>query len=135
MTRRLKVKTPYTTAQLHEKMKKTKVVMPKAADELPLDDAEPDFNNPQFSSVEFGGVFSFTDSVGVDGNGKEYKFPGGTGFIFNWTAPGIGFGEIKVKLLSDGTLEVDSERLGKEFVKKALCAMIDSAKDRDEKVN
>lgn len=137
MLRRKHVSTPLTTKQLKDKIrsKKVKITMPKIARDLALDDVEPDFKNPQFSSVTLGGIFSYPDSVGVDGNGKEYKFSGGTGFILNWAAPGIGFGELKVKLLTNDTVEVDTERTGKEFLKKALCTLVDQAKDRDEKTN
>jgi len=125
-----------------QRLKKTgklKIVIPKlpeAVEEagIEIGNDKEHFKNPTFSFVDFGGVFSSLDSEGVDGNGKTYKFPGGSGFSFNWASE-IGFGEFTVKRLTDGTMQVDSERLGKEFLKKALCALIDKAKDKSEKVH
>jgi hypothetical protein len=155
MTIKVHVSTPLTPEQLKKKLKKltkAKIIMPKVAMEAadnPIDEQQEDpidkpspaqeeeesgFKNPHFSLVEMGGIFSWPDRVGIDGNGKEHKMPGGTGFCFNWASE-IGFGEFTVKQLTDGSLECDTERLGKEFLKKALCALIDRAKERNERTN
>jgi hypothetical protein len=132
---RKKVSTPLTSEQLKDKIKLgTRITIPIKAKNSSFKD-DKDFENPEFSSVDFGGIYSFPDVIGVDDTGKEHNLPGGTGFSFNWVAQGIGFGEFRVKRLSDGVLQVDSEGLGKEFLKKALCAMIDRAQDKSEKTN
>lgn len=120
MLRRKKVRTSLTTTAL---------------DNSKPTNSEPDFTHPKFKTVVLSGVFSNADWVGTDGNDKEYTFPGGVGFVFNWSADGIGFGEFCVKRLTDGTLEIESEGMGKEFLKKALCSMIDTAKELREQTN
>lgn len=133
-----KIEAPMTLDELKKKIRsgKIKIVGPKMASENVLaGEAFGTRENPKFSSVEFGGVFSWAGSVSVDMAGKEYPSPSQMGFRFNWVAPGVGFGEFSFSLLADGKLEIDTERLGKEFFKKALCHMIDSAKDKSQKTN
>ncbi len=132
--RRTKVEAPLSTKELKEKIRNSKIEIPKYADNLPLDDVEGDFENPQFSAVLISGVSAFTDSVWVNGDGIDHKIDGGISVEFNWAAPGLGFGEMRLKLLNNGKLIIDTEKLGKEFAKKVLCAIIDSAKDIDEVV-
>lgn len=138
MMRQKHIEAPLTSEQLKEKIlgkgkkKKATIVLPVAAEGSHFGG---DRATAKFTHTEFGGVFSFTASEGVDGNGKVHKFPGGMGFRFNWVAEGVGFGEFQLKLRTDGVLEIDAETLGKEFFKRALCALVDSAKDKHEKVN
>ena len=135
MMRRRKIPTPLTLEQVRNKLKKldkSKLRIPKIPESEGIEvggkrRSEEHFKNPNFSFIDLGGVFSNSDVELVDGNGKVYPHPGGYGFTFNWASE-IGFGEFTVKRLHDGTIELDTERLGKEFLKKALCALIDKAK-------
>ena len=46
------------------------------------------------------------------------------GFIVNWTAEGTGFGQFYFYYEND-QLMCDSETMGKEFIKRMLCQMVD----------
>ncbi len=46
-------------------------------------------------------------------------------FTLQWGAKEIGFGELDF-YYKEGQLCCDTEMMGKEFIKKALCAMIDN---------
>jgi hypothetical protein len=132
-----KVATPLTGEQLSKKIRsgKMKIIQPKSVLGIgSIGGKKWTDNDIEFLSVQMGGVFSWPDDVGVDGNGKEHKFPGGTGFRFTWAAKGIGFGEFELKKLTNGTLEFNAEKMGREFFKKALCALVDTAKDRHQEV-
>ncbi len=48
-------------------------------------------------------------------------------FTLQWGAEGIGFGEF-VFYHKDGQLCCNTEYMGEEFIKKALCAMVDNCK-------
>jgi len=50
------------------------------------------------------------------------------GFVLCWGAKGVGFGEVTFSKDKDNKLHVQSECMGREFVKKALAALVDSAK-------
>jgi len=52
------------------------------------------------------------------------------GVLFTWTAKGTGFGELYF-YHKDGKLKCDSETMGKEFVKRMLCQMVDDAEFDD----
>ncbi len=52
----------------------------------------------------------------------EEMFPSAT---FEWTAKGIGFGSFTFYLKPDGKLHCDNETMGKDFIKKMLCKMVD----------
>ena len=47
------------------------------------------------------------------------------GLYINWGAKGVGFGEITFFMDFDGKLHCRSECMGRNFVKKALAAMVD----------
>ena len=56
---------------------------------------------------------------------------------FNWTAEGIGFGQLYF-YTKNGVVYCDNELMGKEFIKKMLCQMVDecvltcpSSKDKE----
>lgn len=93
------------------------------------------FDNPKFTHIEFGGVYAWPEETGIDQNGDEHLIPGKRGFSFTWAAEGIGFGEIRIQVLpgeDKDVLEIKSDGLGKDFVKKALCALVDSGEDNSE---
>lgn len=46
---------------------------------------------------------------------------------FNWTAKGIGFGTFTFYLDSSGRLRCDNEAMGRDFIKKMLCKMVDDS--------
>jgi len=54
-----------------------------------------------------------------------------TAFRIQWGAKGIGFGEFTF-FYRDGKLMCDNECMSKEFVKKALCAMVDNCESVDQ---
>jgi hypothetical protein len=56
-----------------------------------------------------------------------------TAFCIQWVATDIGFGEFTF-FYRDGILMCDNECMSKEFVKKALCAMVDNCTSVDEGV-
>lgn len=128
-----KVDTPLTADQLKEKLKSKglKIVLPKKASTLkrvPRVSQEDVFvGKAPFGHVALTAVGNSLDQVGVDGNGTEHKFPGGMWVDFNWSVSGFGFGELRLKVLMNGTLEVHSEGLGKDFVKAMLCDLVDRA--------
>lgn len=47
------------------------------------------------------------------------------GFYVHWSAKGIGFGELTFFMGFDGKLHCRSECMGRNFVKKALAALVD----------
>lgn len=49
----------------------------------------------------------------------------------SWSKPGVGFGELGFIIKEDGTIECDSETMGKKFVMEVLEAFVDSAKFRE----
>lgn len=52
---------------------------------------------------------------------------------FNWTWPGVGFGELWVgKSQEDGHLVVDAETMSKESARKLLYALVDKVLDEAE---
>lgn len=53
---------------------------------------------------------------------------------FNWSWPGVGFGELWVgkKSNSDSTLVVDAETMSKESARKLLYALVDKLLDEAE---
>ena len=62
------------------------------------------------------------DFYGVHGN------PENIGFTLNWSKDGVGFGQLSIRqMLEDNSIEIDSECMGKEFVKEILCALVDNA--------
>jgi len=70
--------------------------------------------------------------IGMDDAWKKWRRKPGRGnnggFAIRWGVQGLGFGEIAVYLDKKNRLMIDSEHMGKNFVKKALCALVDSAK-------
>jgi hypothetical protein len=73
------------------------------------------FENPEFTHSELDKE---------DGFGR---------FNLQWGAVGIGFGEFTF-FYRNGVLMCDNECMSKEFVKKALCAMVDNCTSVDEGV-
>lgn len=57
----------------------------------------------------------------------------GASVLFEWSAKGCGFGQLYFYQAEDGKLHCDSETMGKEFVKRMLCQMVDDAEFRDYK--
>lgn len=50
--------------------------------------------------------------------------------IFAWSATGVGFGSIQF-YVKDGVLRCENECMGKEFIKRMLCNMVDDAEMND----
>lgn len=48
-------------------------------------------------------------------------------WLLSWGAKGIGFGEVSIHFKKDGSIVIDDETMGREFVKAALCAVVDKA--------
>lgn len=122
-----KIATPLTEKELKEAVKTAKIVMPKHSEmpEAPKkkksEVTEGDFNHITIASLGYR-----QDQIGIDGNGKEHIFHGGPWVNFNWSVPGFGFGELSIAL-ENGKIVIDSETLGKDFVKAFLCDMVDKA--------
>lgn len=48
-------------------------------------------------------------------------------FGLNWTAKGIGFGQMYFRVdTKDGYVHCSNEYMGREFLKRMLCAMVDN---------
>lgn len=81
------------------------------------------------------------DESGLDENGKDVFqnlremfekiedscHPTG-GFQVDWTAKGCGFGQFYFYYDEDGQLCCSSETMGKDFIKRMLCQMVDDCK-------
>ena len=48
-------------------------------------------------------------------------------WLINWTRRGFGFGQITIHVNADGTLTVDDETMGEDFVKEVLGALVAEA--------
>lgn len=53
-------------------------------------------------------------------------------WLLAWGAEGIGFGEFYVRFRKNGSIEIDDEFMGKDFIKAALCALVDAARLKSE---
>jgi hypothetical protein len=67
----------------------------------------------------------------LDGISAAYSEPEKDGIEFsiflNWEDEELGFGNIRI--IQDGEdIYIDSELMGKEFIKKVLCSLVDQAK-------
>lgn len=52
----------------------------------------------------------------------------GSGTVcINWGRPGIGFGGIYISTDAEGKTVLETESMGKEFVKEVLCQLVDEA--------
>ena len=49
------------------------------------------------------------------------------GFVIQWSAERVGFGEVTIKMNADGSVQIDDECMGSGFVKEVLCALVDKA--------
>lgn len=62
------------------------------------------------------------------GRWRKRGFKGSNGgFTVGWGMDEVGFGELTVKLDRNGKLLLNTEHMGKDFAKKILCALVDSA--------
>jgi hypothetical protein len=52
--------------------------------------------------------------------------PISAGLYFNWSAAGVGFGQISIATNDDGYL-IQNECMGKNFIKSLLCKLVDAA--------
>lgn len=128
-----KIPAPLTQEQLRDFIQNTKeasIIVPKhsempSADKVSKADAKAGLVHA--SHVDIKGIYYFQDEIGVDGTGKEHKFPGGMRIDIDWAVPGFGFGSLSIRRDNDGTLKIDSETLGKDFVKAILCDLVDKA--------
>jgi len=126
-----KIPAPLTEEQLKEKLQGAdpyKVILP-AHSAMPKAEkiSKDEVTEEKFSFVTVSSVGFNEDQTGIDGTGKEHNFPGGMFVYFNWSVPGFGFGELTIKKQSDGKVVIDSEGLGKDFVKTMLCSLVDEA--------
>jgi len=46
-------------------------------------------------------------------------------FIVNWSARGLGFGQVTLTTYADGSVHIDDEYMSKEFVKAVFDALIE----------
>lgn len=56
--------------------------------------------------------------------------PHPNGFRLDWSVRGYGFGIILLSVREDGTLNLNDECMGPDFVKAALAALVDRAEPR-----
>lgn len=76
------------------------------------------FEKPEFTHVSFSHGWRKWRKKGFEGDNG--------GCTILWGAKGIGGGELTIKLNKLGELYLDTERMGKDFTKKILCALVDS---------
>jgi predicted aconitase len=69
----------------------------------------------EITSVHIDGIFSNKDETGIS---------------IAWAARGVGFGNMSIIEFSNGEVLIDTENMGKEFVKEVLCALIDKAENK-----
>lgn len=128
-----KIPAPLTEEELKEKVKTATIVMPEYAptsikkeDKISAKDVRA---GKEFHADHIGvrSVGYHAATVFVDGNGKEYKDSGGCYICINWSVPNFGFGEMSITAKDDGTIEIDTETLGKDFAKAILCDLVDRA--------
>lgn len=64
----------------------------------------------------------------IDGTPEYAGMYPGTHFFMCWGEPGVGFGEVHFEV-KEGTnaVEMDTEGMSKDFIKKMLCRMVDNA--------
>jgi hypothetical protein len=74
--------------------------------------------NPEFISVK---MRAFARPIAGHDSSVQRQ-----GFVLFWHARAIGNGEITFVQEGDGPLVCDSERMNKNFVKKALAALVDT---------
>jgi hypothetical protein len=58
-------------------------------------------------------------------------YPHTNGFRIDWSIRGYGFGVILISVREDGSIDMDDECMGPDFVKAALAALVDRAEDRE----
>lgn len=49
------------------------------------------------------------------------------GFEISWSKNKVGFGSFYFRVRPDGTVGIDNEMMGKNFIKTILCDMVDAA--------
>ncbi len=69
-------------------------------------------------------VYKYDDGVRDDGT----KYKAAQGFVLQWGEPGRGFGEITFSVKKDGSVELQTECMGREFVIDQLVKMVTNAK-------
>lgn len=126
-----KISSPLTEDQLKEQIKTATVVMPEYVQPISKEDKisakdvkagkEIHADHIAVRSVGYHAATTY-----IDGNGKEYKEPGGCYISINWSVPNFGFGEMSISANEDGTIEINT--LGKDFAKAILCDLVDKAK-------
>lgn len=89
----------------------------------PRPDGSKLFRNPERINVEFG----YVDFYPVCNN--PYNVVG----YFEWGAKGVGFGEMTLYKMEDGTHEIDSEHESRDFVRQMMNYFVDNLKFRDGK--
>jgi hypothetical protein len=85
---------------------------------------ELDWDNIEFVYVEFEPRTQIIDKYG------EWN-PNFLG-IFRWGARGVGFGEIAVYKMSEGKTWMDSEHMGKRFIKQMMNFFVEQSLLADE---
>lgn len=130
-----KIPDPLTAEQLKEKLKDVEtanIVMPAFNGSFgDVSSKDVSSGKVHASIVEIESIGYRQDVVGVNGKGEERIYPGGAWIGLNWSVDGFGFGQIIIQRKSDGKIVIDSERLGKDFVKAILCDLVDKAEVKD----
>lgn len=49
------------------------------------------------------------------------------GFSVSWSRTGVGFGSFYFRITEAGSIQIDNECMGKDFIKGVLCRMVDEA--------
>lgn len=78
------------------------------------------FERPKFIHISFSHGWRRWRKKGFTGDNG--------GCTILWAAKGIGGGELVIKLTTKGELYFDTERMGRDFTKKILCALVDAGK-------
>jgi hypothetical protein len=135
MTMKKKIPAPLSIEQLKAKVKEIPAVIPKHAT-MPSTSSRVNSKDiatgkAKFSHTDISAIGYSEEVVGVDTDGKEHKFGGGVWINLNWSVPGFGFGEIELRKTPGGKIQIQTERLGKEFAKAMFCDLIDRAEEKE----
>ena len=72
--------------------------------------------------VEIRGI-TFFDSKGstISVGGSQHTIPPTSGIVIDWTAT-VGWGQLTIYKLQDGSIEIDSECMSENFIRQVMAA-------------
>jgi hypothetical protein len=57
------------------------------------------------------------------------------GFVIQWSAEGVGFGEVTIAMDVDGSIKIDDEYMSKAFIREVLMHVLDAGLRDDEELD